>query len=58
MGMEKAISDATKAGLKISEGIVKKAWTILEAAAEKQRPSEYLSRDGITKIQGEPKSDA
>lgn len=58
MGVEKTVSDAAKAGMKIADGIVKKAWTILEAAVEKQRPSEYMSKGGIAAIQGKSKSDA
>lgn len=39
----------------VNEGVnlVKKAWSIMEAAAEKNRPGEYLSTRAIQSIQGQ-----
>jgi hypothetical protein len=54
--VEKTVVDAT---LKTAQGIekgaeqlVKKAWSIMDAAAEKQQASQYLSEKGIKAIQG------
>lgn len=44
-------TDSAKAGLKPAETAVKKVWTFLEAAVEKQSPSEYLSEKGIRAMQ-------
>ena len=35
-----------------AEALVKKAWSVMDAAAEKQKPSEYLSRRAVRSIQG------
>ncbi|GAB4156546.1 MAG: hypothetical protein Fur0021_24870 [Candidatus Promineifilaceae bacterium] len=54
--MGKIAADATmkaaetaKRGL---EGLVKKAWSVMEAAMEKEKASQYLSEKGIKAIQG------
>lgn len=44
-------TDAAKTGLNLGETAVKKVWTLLEAAVEKQSPSEYLSEKGIRAMQ-------
>jgi hypothetical protein len=46
MGVEK--------GARLVETSMKKAWSILEAAAEKQSPSQYLSPKAVNAIQGKP----
>jgi phage/plasmid primase-like uncharacterized protein len=54
--LEKAVAetaaDTTKSSLKLAETAVKKAWTLMEAAVEKQSPTEYLSEKGIRAMQG------
>jgi hypothetical protein len=42
----------TKTAVKEGVNLVKKAWSILEAASEKTRPGEYLSPQAIQSIQG------
>ena len=42
-------ADTARRGL---EALVKKAWSIMDAASEKQRPSEYLSEQAVRSIQG------
>jgi hypothetical protein len=34
------------------ESLVKKAWSIMDAAAEKKTPSQYLSDQAVRSIQG------
>lgn len=48
----RAAVDVARTGLSLTETIIKKAWTLLEAAVEKQAPSEYLSEKGIRAMQG------
>lgn len=43
----------TKTAVKEGANLVKKAWSIMEAAAEKNRPGEYLSKRAIQSIQGQ-----
>ena len=43
-------ADATRRGL---EQLVRKAWSVMDAASEKRRPSEYLSGQGVRSIRGE-----
>lgn len=43
-------ADATRRGL---ETLVRKAWSIMDAASEKQMPSEYLTERAVRSIQGE-----
>lgn len=54
--IEKAGAGATvrtaKEVEKGAERLLKKAWSVMDAAAEKQSPSEYLSDVGIKAIQG------
>lgn len=42
----------TKTAVKEGAYLVKKAWSIMEAATEKSRPGEYLSTRAIQSIQG------
>jgi hypothetical protein len=36
----------------VAESSIRKIWTILDAASEKELPSEFLSRDAVRAIQG------
>lgn len=47
-----AAADVARTGLSLAETVIKKVWTLLEAAVEKQAPSEYLSEKGIRAMQG------
>ena len=49
----KAAADAIQKTEKVVEGMVKKAWSILDAATEKMKPSEQVSQGAILKIQGQ-----
>lgn len=42
----------TQTAVKESINLVKKAWSIMDAASEKNRPGEYLSPQAIQSIQG------
>lgn len=42
----------TKSSVKESINLVKKAWSIMDAASEKKQPSDYLSPKTIKSIQG------
>ena len=42
-------ADATRRRL---ETMVRKAWSIMDAASEKRRPTEYLSGQGVRSMQG------
>lgn len=44
--------EIVKTGIKNVEGLVKKAWSIMDAASEKQAPSKYLSSHAISAMQG------
>jgi hypothetical protein len=48
----KAAADVSQTTIRIIEGTIKKAWSILDAASEKKPPSEMLSPKAITAIQG------
>ena len=54
--VEKTAADASvktaKTVEKGAERLLKKAWSMMDAAAEKQTPSQYLSDAGIKAIQG------
>lgn len=56
MGMEtaatKAVSDSAKVATKGAEKLVKKLWSIMDAASEKKPPGEFLSSRAISSIQG------
>ena len=55
--IEKTVTDsAVKSAQKVEKGVeslVKKAWSVMDAAAEKQRPSQYMSDAGIRAMRGE-----
>jgi hypothetical protein len=48
----KAAADVSQTTIRIIEGTIKKAWSILDAASEKKPPSEMLSPKAIRAIQG------
>lgn len=56
MGLEASVAKTTqetaKQGVRTVETIFRKVWSIMDAAAEKQAPSEYLSSKAIAAIQG------
>ena len=53
---EKLVVDAAVKTARVAErgaeALVKKAWSVMDAAAEKQKPSEYLSQRAVRSIQG------
>lgn len=57
MSAEKMMTDAAlKTAQNVEKGVeqfIKKAWSVMDAAAEKQKASEYLSDKGIKAIQGQ-----
>lgn len=50
--MEKILTDAVTTTSRLVETGMKKAWSILDAAVEKKSPSQALSKQGISAIQG------
>jgi hypothetical protein len=54
--LEKTVSDATRTTVKVADALIKKAWSVLEAASEKKEPKEYLTSQAIRNIQGKLKS--
>lgn len=56
MSAEKFAADAAfktaQAVEKGAEQLIKKVWSVMEAAAEKPKASEYLSPTGIRALQG------
>jgi hypothetical protein len=50
---KKAVTDVATTTMKVADTAIKKAWSIMEAAAEKQSPSEYLGQQAVKSIQGE-----
>jgi len=56
MTMEKMAADATMKTAETAkrgvERLVKKAWSVMEAATEKEKASQYLSEKGIKAMQG------
>ena len=52
MSTEKFVADTVRTTLKVAETAVKKAWTLMDAATQKERPSEALSPRAIQAIQG------
>ena len=53
---EKLVADATVETAQVAqkgvEGLVRKAWSVMEAASEKKAPSQYLSDQAVRSIQG------
>ena len=54
--IEKTVMDASMKTVETAqqgiEQLAKKAWSIMDAAAEKQQASQFLSENGIKAIQG------
>lgn len=50
----KEAADVTRTAVKESINLVKKAWSIMDAASEKSPPSDYLSPRAVQSIQGKP----
>jgi len=48
----KFVADAAIRAVQIGEAAVRKAWSLMEAATEKKRPSEVLSPAAVRRIQG------
>lgn len=46
------VADAVLKTVRTGETALRKAWTLLEAATEQKRPSEFLSPAAIRRIQG------
>lgn len=44
----------TKAVTKLGEGILKKPWSIMDAASKKMQPGEFLSKQAMQSVQGKP----
>lgn len=58
MSGEMVVREATSVAKKtVKEGanLIKKAWSIMDAASEKMQPSEYLSQKAVQSIQGKQK---
>lgn len=53
---EKLIADATvktaQTAEKGAESLIKKAWSVMDAASEKQAPSQFLGDHAVRSIQG------
>lgn len=49
---EKAIADGAVATGKAIAEVVKKVWSVMDAAAQKETPTEYLSSNAVQAIQG------
>ena len=52
MTVEQIATDVVKTSAKLTETVLTKIWTVVEAASEKKSPSEYLSPKGIQAMQG------
>jgi hypothetical protein len=50
---KKAATDVATQTMKAADTAIKKAWSIMDAATEKQSPSEYLSQKAVNSIQGQ-----
>ena len=48
----KAAGDTARATVRGLEGLLKRAWSLMDAASEKKTPSDYLSSRAIQSIQG------
>lgn len=52
MGIEKLAAEATKDITQLAAGTIKDIWSVMDAAAEKPAPSQYLGAKGMRAIQG------
>jgi hypothetical protein len=48
----KLATDTTQAIGKVVEGTLKEVWSLLDAAAKKDKPSDYLTPQAISAVQG------
>ncbi len=48
----KFVVDAAMQAARDGEAALRQAWSLMEAATEKQRPSDVLSQNAISRIQG------
>lgn len=48
----RAVTDGTKVAVRGAEGLVRKLWSIMDAASQKKSPTEFLSTQAIRSIQG------
>ena len=55
--MKDAVRDSAKKGLRVFETGLKEIWSRLDAASEKERPSDRLSGGAIRAIQGRAGND-
>lgn len=46
------VTDAAMRAARAGQEALSRAWTWMEAAAEKQRPSEVMSREAVRRMQG------
>lgn len=51
--LEKTVADVTTKTVSAVEKGLRKIWTLLDAATQKEKPSETLSEKAIQSIQGE-----
>ncbi|MBP8001777.1 MAG: hypothetical protein KA338_21170 [Chloroflexi bacterium] len=52
MSLEKTVVDTTAKSVKVAESFLKKAWSIMDAASQKETASQYLSDAGVKAMQG------
>lgn len=52
MTVERLVSDVTRAATRVVTDTAKRVWSVLDAASEKQTPSQYLSIKTVRAIQG------
>ena len=52
MPLEKFATDTALSAANVAKNFVKEVWSKMDAAAEKPRPSEYLSAKGVRAVQG------
>jgi len=48
----KFVADAVIKTARAADTAMRRAWSLMEAATEKQRPSEVMSREAIRRMQG------
>ena len=48
----KDVANAGRQAVRTVEKLAHKAWSIMDAAAEKSRPTDYLSQQAVKSIQG------
>jgi len=48
----KTVENVAKQTTQLAEATIKKVWSVLDAASEKKAPTEYLSQQAISAIQG------